>query len=139
MNKKLQCLAVVCLAWLINFSVAVPMAATGKDTLRVLAIGNSFSQDAVEQNLHELGKSAGYTIIIGNMYIGGCPLDRHVRNARNDAPAYVYCKINAEGEKTKTDSVSLARALADEPWDYVSMQQASPLSGIYESYAASLP
>ena len=139
MNKKLQCLAVVCLAWLINFSVAVPMAATEKDTLRVLAIGNSFSQDAVEQNLHELGKSVGYTIIIGNMYIGGCPLDRHVRNARNDAPTYVYCKINAEGEKTKTDSVSLARALADEPWDYVSMQQASPLSGIYESYAASLP
>ena len=140
MNRtKLQRLAVVCLAWLINFSVVLPMAATEKDTLRVLAIGNSFSQDAVEQNLHELGKSVGYTIIIGNMYIGGCSLERHVRNARNDAPAYVYCKINAEGEKTKTDSVSLARALVDEPWDYVSMQQASPLSGIYESYTAFLP
>ena len=93
------------------FAAADTAAARGRggDTLRILAIGNSFSQDAVEQNLHELGKSVGYTIIIGNMYIGGCPLDRHVRNARNDAPAYVYCKINAEGEKTKTDSVSLAR------------------------------
>ena len=53
--------------------------ATDADTLRVLAIGNSFSQDAVEQYLHELGKSEGYIMIIGNMYIGGCSLERHCK------------------------------------------------------------
>ena len=39
--------------------------------------GNSFSQDAVEQYLYELAEAAGYELIIGNMYIGGCDLDKH--------------------------------------------------------------
>lgn len=43
-------------------------------TIKVLAIGNSFSEDAIEQNLYELGKAAGDEFIIGNLYIGGCPL-----------------------------------------------------------------
>lgn len=41
------------------------------DTLRVLAIGNSFSQDAVEQYLYELGREVGVEMIIGNGYRGG--------------------------------------------------------------------
>ena len=44
------------------------------DTVRVLAIGNSFSQDAVEQYLHELGEAEGYELVIGNLFIGGCSL-----------------------------------------------------------------
>ena len=35
------------------------VGAVQKDTLRILAIGNSFSQDAVEQNLHEIAKADG--------------------------------------------------------------------------------
>lgn len=67
------------LALLLSSSGGLQAKATDADTLRVLAIGNSFSQDAVEQYLHELGKSEGYIMIIGNMYIGGCSLERHVK------------------------------------------------------------
>lgn len=35
--------------------------------------------------------------------------------------------------------MSLETVLADEDWDYVSLQQASPFSGMYETYEASLP
>ena len=35
--------------------------------------------------------------------------------------------------------VGLEAVLADEDWDYVSLQQASPFSGMYETYEASLP
>ena len=52
-------------------------------TVRILAIGNSFSQDAVEQYLHELAEAEGISTIIGNMFIGGCSLERHVKNARD--------------------------------------------------------
>ena len=45
--------------------------------LKVLAIGNSFSQDAVEQYLYELAAAQGDSLIIGNAYIGGCPIERH--------------------------------------------------------------
>ena len=45
-------------------------AKKGDGVIRILAIGNSFSQDAVEQYLYELFDAAGIKVIIGNMYIG---------------------------------------------------------------------
>ena len=42
--------------------------------IKILAIGNSFSQDAVEQYLYELADAEGMPVINGNMYIGGCSL-----------------------------------------------------------------
>lgn len=108
-------------------------------TVRVLAIGNSFSRDAVEQNLHELAAADGDTAIIGNLFIGGCPLSRHVDNLRADKHDYVYRKIGADGKRTERKNVSMAEALADDAWDYVSVQQASKFSGRYDTYEASLP
>mgnify|MGYP000518432520 FL=1 len=108
-------------------------------TVRILAIGNSFSQDAVEQYLHELAEAEGISTIIGNMFIGGCSLERHVKNARDNAPAYAYRKIGTDGKKREKGKMSLEAVLADEDWDYVSLQQASPFSGMYETYEASLP
>ena len=108
-------------------------------TVRILAIGNSFSQDAVEQYLHELAEAEGISTIIGNMFIGGCSLERHVKNDRDNAPAYAYRKIGTDGKKREKGKMSLETVLADEDWDYVSLQQASPFSGMYETYEASLP
>lgn len=108
-------------------------------TVRILAIGNSFSQDDVEQYLHELAEAEGISTIIGNMFIGGCSLERHVKNARDNAPAYAYRKIGTDGKKREKGKMSLETVLADEDWDYVSLQQASPFSGMYETYEASLP
>ena len=108
-------------------------------TVRILAIGNSFSQDAVEQYLHELAEAEGISTIIGNMFIGGCSLERHVKNARDNAPAYAYRKIGTDGKKREKGKMSLEAVLADEAWDYVSLQQASPFSGMYETYEVSLP
>lgn len=107
--------------------------------LRVLAIGNSFSEDAIEQNLYELAKAGKKKIVIGNLYIGGAPLSLHVNNAREDKPAYRYRKINMDGQMSEKSNQRLSEALKDEAWDYVSFQQASPLSGNYDSYAKDLP
>lgn len=101
--------------------------------LRILAIGNSFSEDAVEQYLYELFAAAGIEAVIGNLYIGGCPLERHWSNARSGAGAYAYRKV-VGGQKSEQTGVSLESALADEEWDIVTLQQASGLSGIYSSY-----
>ena len=114
-------------------------AAKPQKPIKILAIGNSFSEDAIEQYLHELAAAEGIETVIGNLYIGGCSLERHVNNIRDNAPAYDYRKIGLDGVKVNTKNVSIATALAEEDWDYVSLQQASPLSGIYDSYAASLP
>lgn len=107
-------------------------------TYKILAIGNSFSQDAVEQYLYELAAAEGFNPIIGNMYIGGCSLATHLSNAQNNSPAYEYRKI-VGGIKTNRTNVSLAEALADEDWDYISFQQVSGYSGKYDTYLVSLP
>lgn len=107
-------------------------------TIRILAIGNSFSEDAVEQYLWELADAEGIDLIVGNMYIGGCSLEMHVENATGNKTAYAYRKV-VKGSKTSTSATSLATALADEPWDYISLQQVSGLSGIYSTFEASLP
>jgi len=102
--------------------------------VRILAIGNSFSNDAVNQNLWDLAAADGQSFIIGNLYIGGCPLDKHWKNAEGDLPAYKYYKISAEGELTMTPDYKISTALADEKWDVVVFQQKSGLSGQVESY-----
>lgn len=106
---------------------------------RILCIGNSFSADAVEQYLWELSDAAGIEVVIGNMYIGGSALSQHLGNALNDTPSYSYRKIGQNGVKTTTANQRLSMAITDEDWDYISFQEQSGLSGLYQPWAASLP
>ena len=103
-------------------------------TLKVLAIGNSFSSDATEY-LWDIAKDGGVEkIIIGNLYIGGCALDKHYSNIKANSGAYTYYK-NTNGRWTSTSGVSVQKGLADEEWDIVTVQQASGSSGVETSYA----
>lgn len=104
------------------------------DTIRVLTIGNSFSEDAVENYLHDVGKADGVILIIGNLYIAGCSLETHWSKAQNDSPAYSYRKISADGIKTTTPNTRMSSAISDEKWDFISFQQVSSNAGIYASY-----
>lgn len=101
--------------------------------LRILAIGNSFSQDAVEQYLYELLQAEGIEAVIGNMYIGGCSLETHWNNANGNLAKYNYRKIE-NGSKTNKANFTLEAALKDVKWDYISLQQVSGKSGKYDTY-----
>ena len=109
-------------------------AAAQKDTVKVLAIGNSFSEDAIEQHLSALARAEGLNVIICNMYIGGCSIDRHVENLRGNKPEYRYRKFDVNGKMTEKWNYTLETVLAEEDWDYVSLQQVSQSSGMPESY-----
>lgn len=105
--------------------------------VRILAIGNSFTVDAVEQYLYELFEAAGYEAVIGNIYIGGCTLEKHWKNESSDDPklknSNSYRKI-VGGVRTVTKNVSIEHALRDEAWDYVIFQQGGGLYGKTESH-----
>lgn len=66
------------LLFLLVLAVMAVGTACAKHTVRILAVGNSFSEDAIEQNLHEIAQAAGVTTVVGNLFIGGCSLERHV-------------------------------------------------------------
>ncbi|NGF57980.1 DUF4886 domain-containing protein [Parapedobacter sp. SGR-10] len=108
-------------------------------SIRVLAIGNSFSTDALETHLSGLAQAAGIPMTIGNLHIDGASLELHRNNVQQNANTYSYRKIDRNGEKTTTGGFSIHRALADENWTHVSFQQVSQNSGQYETWAASLP
>lgn len=109
------------------------------DTLKILAIGNSFSEDAIENYLYDLARSSNKKMVIGNLYIAGASLELHVNNATADKANYSYRKTNLDGTKSSTKNISISQAIKDEEWDYISLQQASPTSGKYDIIMNSLP
>lgn len=101
--------------------------ATVPDTLRLLLIGNSFSQNATRY-LPEIAKEKGHCLIIGRAEIGGCPLKKHwelkeLADANPNDP---------KGKPYKDKSLKML--LSEEKWDVVTMQQYSMNSGFEESY-----
>ena len=124
--------------FLILFSLMVAAAnAQVKDTLRVLAIGNSFSEDAVEQYLWDLGQEAGVTFIIGNAYRGGWSLIGHWNDARTKAADTEYRKVT-DGKRVNMGKMSLHDIITDEAWDVITLQQVSQDAGQPESYEPGL-
>jgi len=54
--------------------------------IRILAIGNSFSVDALHY-FKQTADAAGIETECVNLYIGGCSLERHAENIQNDSAA----------------------------------------------------
>ena len=96
---------------------------------KILAISNSFGQDG-HRYLYNVCRSAGETVKVVTLYIGGCSLQRHHRNMLSEARAYA---LEVNGQQTGF-FVSLKEALLSDEWDIVTLQQVSSLSGDYESY-----
>ena len=97
--------------------------------MNILAIGNSFSQDATTY-LHQVAKADGENITVVNLYIGGCSLETHYKNIMADAPLY---DLQFNGVSTKV-KVSIRQALISRKWDYIVTQQCSPECTVYGSY-----
>lgn len=101
--------------------------------INVLAVGNSFSMDAVETHLWPLAAQLGDTLLIGNAYFGGCSIDQHIDHLEGNSPVYEYRKVT-EGKLVNTKEMNLHDIIADEPWDIISVQQVSGLSGRTDSF-----
>lgn len=112
--------------------VPLAVAAEKKPEIKVLAIGNSFSIDSVAY-LYQIAENADIDVKIGNLYIGGCSLERHCNNALNNISDYEYYK-NTTGSFVKTKGVSIYEALTEEEWDIIVLQQVSGKSGQADTY-----
>ncbi len=114
------------------FLFVLSLPGQGKD-IRILAIGNSFSEDAVEQYLYELALEGGDNLIIGNAYRGGQGFESHWRVVENNSADFEYRKV-VDGKRTNTNRKTLEECVKDEPWDYITFQQVSQDSGRPETY-----
>lgn len=88
--------------------------------MKILAIGNSFSDDATRY-LYAIARADGVRMAVTNLYIGGCSLARHHQNMQTGERAYT---LGYNGQMTGFP-VSLAEGLTNRAWDVVTIQQAS--------------
>ena len=112
----------------------------GKENLiKVAAVGNSFSEDALENPfLWRLFKESGRDIYIVNGYIPGASLERHIKEIQSGAPAYNVRTILPDGSRSRKQA-PLKQMLQGEQWDFISLQQVSQDSGKKESFTTELP
>lgn len=111
--------------------------AAPEKSLKVLAIGNSFSEDAL-RHMYQIARSAGASeIVLGNLYIGSCNLNTHWTNAKNNVAGYEYQK-NSNGSWSTTKGQTMESGLKDENWDFIVLQQVSGLSGVESTYNSDL-
>lgn len=98
--------------------------------MRILSIGNSFSQDA-QSFLHSLAAGEGREAECFNLCIGGCSLERHWENVSRDLPAYA---LEHNGALIRETGASVRETLNSGAWDVITLQQVSYLSGEYDTY-----
>lgn len=136
MKRRIQIIAILTFfaALFFSFEADSRSRTAPGDTLRILAIGNSFSDDGM-MYLPDLLEDAGIkNVILGRLYIGGCSLERHCKEYRENLHDYTYYKSEENKWKTVKKGASILDGLKDEKWDIVTMQQSSPVSGLEASY-----
>ena len=97
--------------------------------MKVLAIGNSFSNNAMT-HLSALSGSAGVPMKTINMCIGGCSLRTHYLNMLESKAAY---GVQFNGKDTGL-VLDLKQGMLSDEWDVITLQQVSQLAPRYESY-----
>ena len=100
--------------------------------MKLLSIGNSFSDDAT-QWLGYILMDMGYTdIYLGNLYIGGCSIDTHWANAQSGEKVYDY-RVSRWGTWSSSKQ-SLEHGVTAQEWDIITVQQVSQNSGMPETF-----
>ena len=97
--------------------------------MRILSIGNSFSQDA-QKWLHQIAEASGVDLTVKNLYIGSCTLGTHWNNFSAEAVAYDY-ETNGVNDGSRS---SIQSALREGSWDVITFQQQSGRAGRPETY-----
>lgn len=97
--------------------------------IKILSIGNSFSQDA-HGYLHQILSSADVDSLCVDLIIGGCTLETHSKNIENNLRNYIL-EINSIQSKS---NVSIEEFLDLYDWDVITNQQASLYSGVESSF-----
>ncbi len=102
--------------------------------LKVLFIGNSFSQDTLMYSPQIFNNLGVEDVKMAYLYVGGCTLNKHLDYFTNNSASYTYY-TSTTGSWSKTSSVTGYTALADENWDYICFQQARASSYNADTYS----
>lgn len=115
MNHRAFLLVSLCLLCRLS---AADVPAKAAKTVRLLTVGNSFSQNATRQ-LGNLATNAGHVLIHQPIVVGGASLELHWGRAA------AFEKDATSTNGLYSNKQSLKQMLGAQPWDFVTIQQAS--------------
>lgn len=98
--------------------------------MKILSIGNSFSDDA-QRYLRRIAKHEGVEIETLNLCIGGCSLERHADNIKTGKREYLF---HYNGDLECEDLITIEDGISMRKWDIVTIQQVSTESFKEESF-----
>ena len=94
------------------------------ETLSILTVGNSFSDDAMEY-VWKIATSAGVkNVILGNLYYPSCRVSWHYEMWEYGQTVYEY-RVNTDGHWKTTQNASFENAFGEYEWDFISFQQSA--------------
>lgn len=136
MIKKVFVLVLALLMGLTTFMGCAEKADWEDDgALKILTIGNSFSDDAVEY-MWDIATSLGVEeVLVANLFISNTGLDKHLNNAKSNLPLYEY-RSNSNGTWRQDNRKKMIDVLTSETWDFISVQQVSSTSGDQSTFDA---
>lgn len=97
--------------------------------VRVLTIGNSFANNAATY-LRSIAKADGENLILGKANISSTAFDSHTRIYKEGKASY---PLSVTG-KVVPFNCTLAECLEIEEWDFITIQQVSFKSHLYDTY-----
>lgn len=104
------------------------------DSIRILAIGNSFSQDAMKW-LYDIYRGYGYrTVELANLMFGGCSLAQHRSHIVNQTAAYEFEQNTNGSWHTDAERRTVDYGIDFCTWDIIVIQQVSGYAGDAASY-----
>lgn len=115
-----------------------PDQSAPRETLRVLAVGTDYTEDAIVQDLYDVALADGQPMVIGCL-VGG-DIKSNYEMARSGLHGFRYVKVSSEGH-SETLAATLATALKDEKWDIIVLDQdpeAAVDAASYEPYLTKL-
>ena len=103
--------------------------------IRILAVGDGFATDSMEDYLYDMLKSAGYDVVeLGVLYTEDISLDSQYAAVQADSQTFTWHR-NSNGNRTTQSNVAPSTAFAAADWDYVVMQQNGVDAGMDTTYS----
>ena len=107
-----------------------------EDTIKVLAFGNSFSNDGTSF-IPQIAYADGKDLRIADASIGGCSLSTHYALSVMNSANYSFNYRTPDAQKVASvnhTKVTMEQALISSDWDYIVIQQVSTMSGRKDTF-----
>ncbi len=121
----------LCVLFMLSMFCLPAAAEEDDDTVYILAIGNSYSNNAVEY-LTPIVYGLDKKVSVTSLYDDGCPLERHVQHYKNDAEEYEFytdgVNVSAPNKNTMKEAFALHK------FDYITIQQGPGPATTFSTY-----